>query len=111
MGARPLAVEFPDARDGDRHLRVSWHDLQHQVILSQWRDGVCVATTPLPLEEVPRLNAFLAEALYQASKTTAPIPPPSVASVTADTRTLLKRWLRPKIAPVIRLGDHRRSSR
>ena len=111
MGARPLAVEFPDARDGDRHFRVSWHDLQRQVILSQWREGICVASTPLPLEEVPRLNAFLAEALYQASKSAAPSPPPSVASVTADTRTLLRRWLRPKIAPVIRLGDRHHKQR
>ena len=110
MGARPLAVEFPDAREGDRHLRVSWHGRQRQLVLSHWRDGVCVASTPLPIDEIPRLSAFLADALYEAS-TAAPAgptdAPPTLSSLREDTLTVVRGWFRPKLAPVIHMADRR----
>lgn len=113
MGVRPLAVEFPDVRGGDRHLRLSWHSPQRQAVLSQWRDGVCVATTPLPLEALPRLSAFVTEALTEAAHETAPLPPPTVASVARDSRTVARTvwqrwWDRRRRAPVIRLPERRR---
>lgn len=43
------------------------HANQHKVVLSHWRDGVCVASTPIDLAEVPALIGLLAEALGDAA--------------------------------------------
>jgi hypothetical protein len=45
------------------------------VVLSHWRDGVCVASTPVDLGELPALIGVLAEALGDA----AAISPPSTS--------------------------------
>lgn len=110
MGARPLSVEFPDGRGGGRHLRLSWHAEQRQAVLSQWRGGVCVASTPLSLEELPRLGAFVTDALYQAAEHTGPGGPPTVASLAHDSRSIAQGawrrwWGRRRPAPVIPIRD------
>jgi hypothetical protein len=45
------------------------------VVLSHWRDGVCVASTPVDLCELPALIGVLVEALGDA----AAISPPPVS--------------------------------
>ena len=57
---------FLDARGGDRFLRVSWHADSGLVVLSMWREGVCVATFRLPVEEVPELVRVLRGGLSTA---------------------------------------------
>jgi hypothetical protein len=67
----PLPVNgavFADRRDAGRTLRLSWHD--DMVVLSTWRDGVCVATAQLDSRDVPALVTALVEGL--AGDRTAP---------------------------------------
>ena len=54
--ALPVSGEIlPDARGGDRWMRVTWHDEADLVVLSLWRDDACVATFRLTPEQVPQL--------------------------------------------------------
>jgi hypothetical protein len=71
----PLHGEwFTDAREGDRRLRVSWHTERDVVVLSTWRDGVCVSTTRLTPAEAGRLVAALAAGLAALAQPT-PVEP------------------------------------
>ncbi len=45
---------FLDARGGDRSLRVTWHGERGVVVLSLWRDSVCVGTFRVDAEDLPR---------------------------------------------------------
>jgi hypothetical protein len=40
-------------------FRVSWHDDRDVVVLSVWREDVCVGTVRLPLAEAAELASFL----------------------------------------------------
>ena len=67
--ARPLPERgsiFLDARGGDRALRVSWHSESDLVVLSLWRDNLCVASFRLSIEEVPDLIEMLRSGLDRA---------------------------------------------
>jgi hypothetical protein len=67
--ARPLPERgsiFLDARGGDRALRVSWHSESDLVVLSLWRDNLCVASFRLSIEEVPDLIEMLRTGLDRA---------------------------------------------
>lgn len=57
---------FLDARGADRALRVSWHTESDLVVLSMWRENVCVGSFRLTIEEVPDLIAFLSAGLGSA---------------------------------------------
>jgi hypothetical protein len=50
---------FLDDRGADRSLRVSWHHEVGVVVLSLWRDGVCVGSFRLDADEVPELVEVL----------------------------------------------------
>ncbi|HYG92870.1 MAG TPA: hypothetical protein VD859_04715 [Nocardioides sp.] len=54
---------FFDARGDDRALRVSWHDEAGLMVVSMWRENVCVATFRLEADEVPDLITTLVDAL------------------------------------------------
>ena len=47
----PRGEWLPDARDGDRALRVSWHAELGCVVLSTWRGDSCVGTVRLANDE------------------------------------------------------------
>lgn len=67
--ARPLPRTggvFLDPRGEDRSLRVSWHQESQLVVLSLWRDNVCVGTFRLDVDEVPDLISVLRAGLDQA---------------------------------------------
>ena len=67
--ARPLPAVgsiFLDARGDDRALRVSWHSETDLVVLSVWRDNVCVASFRLAIHEVPDLIEMLRVGLDRA---------------------------------------------
>ncbi len=57
---------FLDARGDGRALRVTRHTQSGLVVLSLWRDGSCVGTFRLPVEEVPDLVEVLLGGLRQA---------------------------------------------
>ena len=66
---RPLPAAgsvFFDARGGDRALRVSWHSEAEMVVLSLWRDNVCIGSFRLSVDEVPDLIDLLREGLDAA---------------------------------------------
>ena len=57
---------FLDPRGEDRALRVSWHADSDVVVLSLWRDNVCVGTFRLAVDEVPALIDLLRGGLAEA---------------------------------------------
>ena len=58
---------FLDGRGDDRALRLSWHTVSDAgvdlVVLSMWRENVCIGTFRLAAGEVPALIAFLSSGL------------------------------------------------
>ncbi|HEX4217603.1 MAG TPA: hypothetical protein VHZ02_04495 [Acidimicrobiales bacterium] len=110
MGGEAARLQIPDQRDSGRHLRVSWHPTRQLVVFSHWRDGVCVATTPVELAEVPAVIAVLVKALADASRwPTAKGAMPNAQSVVRDARDVMSTWLRPRLATIVALKP--RSSR
>jgi len=57
------AAVFLDGRGEDRALRMSWHSEADLVVLSMWRENVCVGTFRLTSDEVPAMIAFLSSGL------------------------------------------------
>jgi hypothetical protein len=101
QGMHPRRLSIPDARGHGATLRVTKHPEQRKIVLSHWRDGVCVASTPVELSEVPALIGVLADALGDAVDSTPneSAPPPSKGSLLAAIR----RWLRPRLAQITEL--------
>jgi hypothetical protein len=64
----PRSEWFEDVRPGERAMRVSWHVDMGCVVLSTWRDGGCVATTRLSIDNAARLIGVLAEGLAAAAE-------------------------------------------
>jgi hypothetical protein len=97
----PRRLSIPDARGQSATLRVTKHPEQRKVVLSHWRDGVCVASTPVELGEVPGLISVLADALGDAldASPTHYATPPSKASLFSVVRS----WLRPRLAQITEL--------
>ncbi|MBR7743421.1 hypothetical protein KC207_08980 [Phycicoccus sp. BSK3Z-2] len=60
---RPRAVGrrgvVTDVRGDGRALRATWHDDAGVLVLSVWRDNVCVATTRVAPADVPALVEVL----------------------------------------------------
>lgn len=57
---------FPDLRGDGRSLRATWHQEQQVVVLSLWRNNVCVSTFRLAADEVPDLITLLRHGLDEA---------------------------------------------
>ena len=57
------AAVFLDARGDDRALRLSWHTEADLVVLSMWRENVCVGSFRLSVDEVPDFIGFLSRGL------------------------------------------------
>ena len=97
----PRRLSIPDARGHGATLRVTKHPEQRKIVLSHWRDGVCVASTPVELSEVPALIGVLADALGDAIDTpteSSMVPPPK-----ASLLSVVRRWLRPRLAQITEL--------
>jgi len=62
----PRGEWLPDARDGDRALRVSFHPEEGCAVVSTWRDGACTGTARLTPAEVAHLVAVLSQGLAAA---------------------------------------------
>jgi hypothetical protein len=97
---RPQRLTVPDARGQGAVLRVTGHLEQRKVVLSHWRDGLCVASTPVELGEVPALIGVLADALGEAVESGGH---PPAAAARPSLLSALRGWLRPKLAHVIDL--------
>jgi hypothetical protein len=97
----PRRLSIPDARGQGATLRVTKHPEQGKIVLTQWRDGVCVASTPVELREVPALIGVLADALGDAIDATPKkaIAPPAKGSLLS----VIRSWLRPRLAQITEL--------
>jgi hypothetical protein len=96
----PRRLSIPDARGHGATLRVTKHPEQRKIVLSHWRDGVCVASTPVELREVPALIGALADGLGDAIDT------PMESIVPSSKQSLLsviRGWLRPRLAQITEL--------
>jgi hypothetical protein len=102
VGGHPNRLHIPDARGQGASLRVTRHHDERKVVLSHWRDGVCVASTPIELSEVSALIGVLADALGDAIGATAPAPPASQRERPSVLATL-RHWIRPKLAQITEL--------
>ena len=57
---------FLDGRGDERALRLSWHGEADVVVLSMWRENVCVGSFRLAVDEVPDLIELLRTGLDRA---------------------------------------------
>jgi hypothetical protein len=106
-------VQLPDLRNQTDYLRASWHPETRTIIVSQWRSGICVASTPLDVHEAPRLINMMVEALRDATLDSKLNAKPTASSVRRDLATLTSSWWRPRVRAVTshlpaRLRDHAR---
>jgi hypothetical protein len=110
MSAEPAHLQIDDPRDGDRHLRVSWHASRQVDVFSQWRQGICVATTPVELADLPAVIGVLVDALVDGSKgAPSKAAAPTAQSVREDIQELLRDWLRPRVASITALSPRSKS--
>jgi hypothetical protein len=104
MGGYAAQLQISDQRDGARHLRLSWHASRRVVVFSHWRDGVCVASTPVDVAEIPTIIGVLVKALADTSRSpTSEASAPSARSVLRDVGQILHAWLRPRLATIVAL--------
>jgi hypothetical protein len=97
----PRSLSIPDSRGPRASLRVTRHPEQNKVVLSHWRDGVCVASTPIELTEVSTLIGVLADALGDAIDLTGPSS--DTPSRGAQLLAELRAWLKPRLAQIVEL--------
>lgn len=64
---------FSDARGAGRALRVTWHPETQLLVLSVWRDEICIATHRLEASELPRFAHLLTDTMAVA-RMDAPAP-------------------------------------
>jgi hypothetical protein len=63
-------VSVPDARGGDRSVRVTAHTDRGLVTISHWEGNVCVAADAVPVDDLAPIIDLLRHAAH-------PLPPPS----------------------------------
>jgi hypothetical protein len=107
-------VFIQDARGGERFLRATWHADGATVVMSSWEGDVCVAATPVRVEDTAELIGMLARALAAAAVAASnPEPAPVAPSWRERSMSWLGRWRRGR-NPVETAGelhwleDHRR---
>lgn len=66
---RTRTVLLGDARDAERHLRVTWHPDSETFVFSHWHGGVCAASSPIRLSEAYLLAGLLEGALRRPAAT------------------------------------------
>ena len=99
------SLNIPDARCRGATLRVTRLPAQRQVVFSHWRDGKCIASTPIGIGAIPGLIGALVDALGVAADRSnrpsiVPTRPPRFA-------TAMHRWLHPRVAQITELGTLR----
>ncbi|MCU1676896.1 MAG: hypothetical protein JWM93_1654 [Frankiales bacterium] len=62
----PLAAVFADARGGGRALRATWHPESQMLVLSVWRDGLCIASHRLPAQDLAPFAHLITDTIADA---------------------------------------------
>jgi hypothetical protein len=97
MAAPSSVVEVTDPRDDHRRLRVSWHPERRELIVSHWRDNVCVATTPVGVKEIAGLIGLLASALQDAAMSPPALPEPRYQTTRDQLSERFLTWIRHRL--------------
>jgi hypothetical protein len=101
---------FPDVRGGGRYLRVTWHPDTATIVLSHWRDGLCVASTPISLTDATRLIGLIVGALKESAVLRPNVPGSGPASGAAGSwLTRLRGRFQPRLAQIVRLPERGRA--
>jgi hypothetical protein len=103
VGALPNRLNIRDTRGPRAYLQVTRHRDQRTVVVSQWRDDICVASTPLDVSELPALIGVLAEALGDAVTAS----PRHEGGADRSLWLRIRRHFRPTLARIVEL-PHRR---
>jgi hypothetical protein len=100
----------PDVRGGGRYLRVTWHADTSTIVLSHWRDDVCVASTPISLPDATPLIGLIVGALKESAGRR-PMVPGSGPATASGGRLLarLRARVRPRWAEIVRLPERVRA--
>lgn len=73
-----LGDVFGDVRDGDRGMRISYHQDREVLVISLWAGGTCRATFQLAKDDAGRLSTLLktlvAEERAESPEPSAPAP-------------------------------------
>ena len=103
---------LPDVRGEERYLRVTWHRDSSTIVFSHWRGDVCVASTPISLNDASRLIGLVVGALKEAAYPTKTESQrqPTEPTIARGLLGFLRRRLRPQLAQVVRLPDRRREA-
>lgn len=80
-GTESRRVFLSDSRDGDRYLRVTWHPTSQTVVFSHWSGDVCVASSPVRIEDAGSLVGLLVDAV----RTSAPVGSAPDSTTALDT--------------------------
>lgn len=99
---------LPDARGSHRYLRVTWHKETSTIVLSHWQDEVCVASTPVPLEDATKLIGLIVGALKEAATSPRAVRGSGLSTQPEGVLRRLRERFRPQLAQVIALHDRLR---
>ena len=100
-----------DVRGSRRYLRVTWHKETSTIVLSHWRDDVCLASTPVSLEDATKLIGLIVGALKEAAISPSGASGSDLQAPPVGILDRLRGRLRPQLAQVIALHDRLRHER
>jgi hypothetical protein len=102
---------IPDVRGSHRYLRVTWHKETSTIVLSHWQDDVCLASTPVSLQDATKLIGLIVGALKDAAASSGAVPEAGLSAQPPGVLGRFRQRFRPQLAQVIALHDRLRSER
>jgi len=102
---------LPDVRGPHRYLRVTWHKETSTIVLSHWQDDVCVASTPISLQDATQLIGMIVGALKEAAVHPVEVPRPPSSVQPRGVLGRLRERFRPQAAQVVALPHRLRQER
>jgi hypothetical protein len=102
---------LPDLRGSHRYLRVTWHKETSTIVVSHWRDDVCIASTPVLLEDATKLIGLIVAALKESATSPTAVPGSGLSTQPRGVLGRLRERFRPQFAPVVALHDRLRHER
>lgn len=103
---------IPDVRGSHRYLRVTWHKETSTIVLSHWQDEVCLASTPVSLQDATKLIGLIVGALKEAAAaSSSEAPETGLSAQRPGVSGWFRRRFRPPLAQIIGLQDRFRHER
>ena len=99
------------ALGANEFMQVTWHETAKVIVFSQWRDGVCVAATPVRVTDTVELTTLLVSTLGHAATTASTNEASSVEANASSGRMTRRaratRWVVQRLVDRSGLGDAR----